>query len=114
MTEKEHLECEIKELELEIEEHGKSIQNLINVQNRRKQKLEELERQKPITLQRIIVDCMVGYNSMIQVELLENILDRVEVEFFPNLQQEAGDTGVYYKNKGWNNCIKYLKERVRE
>ena len=43
MTDKEHLECEIKELQLEIEEHGKSIQKLINVQNRRKQKLEELE-----------------------------------------------------------------------
>jgi molybdopterin converting factor small subunit len=114
MTEKEHLECEIKDLELEIEERNKSIQNLKNLQEQRKQKLEELQRQKPITLERIIVDCMVGYNSMIQVELLENILDRVEVEFFPKLQQEAGDTEVYYKNKGWNNCIKYLKERLRE
>ena len=114
MTDKEHLECEIKELQLEIEEHGKSIQKLINVQNRRKQKLEELERQKPITLQRIIAECMLGLNREIQLDLVENILDRVEVEFFPNLQQEAGDTGVYYKNKGWNNCIKYLKERVRE
>jgi hypothetical protein len=42
MTEKEHLECEIKELELEIEEHGKAIQNLKNVQERRKQKLKEM------------------------------------------------------------------------
>ena len=114
MTDKEHLECEIKELQLEIEEHNKAIQNLINVQERRKQKLKELERQRPITLQRIIAECMLGLNREIQLDLVENILDRVEVEFFPNLQQEAGDTGVYYKNKGWNNCIKELKERVRE
>ena len=44
MTEKEHLECEIKELELEIEGHNKAIQNLINVQNRRRQQLEKLFR----------------------------------------------------------------------
>lgn len=114
MTEKEHLQCEIKELELEIENHGKAIQNLINVQNRRKQKLEELQRQKPTTLQRIIAECVISHNSGMEMEVLENILDRVEVEWLPKLQQEAGDTEVYYKNKGWNNCIKYLKERLRE
>ena len=110
MTDKEHLECEIKELQLEIEEHNKAIQNLINVQERRKQKLKELERQRPITLQRIIVECMVGHNSMIQVELLENILDRVEVEFFPKL----GSVEPPLYGNGWEDCIKELKERVRE
>lgn len=43
MTEQEHLECEIKELELEIEGHNKAIQNLTNVQERRKQKLKEMK-----------------------------------------------------------------------
>jgi molybdopterin converting factor small subunit len=110
MTEKEHLECEIKELELEIEQHGKAIQNLINVQTRRKQKLEELERQKPITLQRIIEECMVGRNREIQLDLVENILDRVEVEFFPKL----GSIEPPLYNDGWEDCLKELKGRLRE
>ena len=100
MTEKEHLQCEIKELELEIEDHGKAIQNLINVQNRRKQKLEELQRKNPITLQRIIVECMVGHNREIQVELLENILDRVQVEM---LHKKFESYCEY--DEGWNDCI---------
>jgi molybdopterin converting factor small subunit len=117
MTEKEHLECEIKELELEIEEHGKAIQNLINVQERRKQKLEELERQKPITLQRIIEECMVGRNREIQLDLVENILDRVEVEFLSNkvmLDEEEPLSVMMDYRTGWKNCIKYLKEGLRE
>jgi molybdopterin converting factor small subunit len=117
MTEKEHLECEIKELELEIEEHGKAIQNLINVQERRKQKLEELERQKPITLQRIIEECMLGRNREIQLDLVENILDRVEVEFLSNkvmLDEEEPLSVMMDYGTGWKNCIKYLKEGLRE
>ena len=111
MTKKD-LECEIKDLELEIEERNKSIQNLKNLQEQRKQKLEELQRQKPITLQRIIVECMVGCNHLIQVELLEHILDRVEVEWLPNeLEYEENDTGY---NQGWNDYYEELKERLRE
>ena len=110
MTEKEHLQCEIKELELEIEERNKSIQNLINVQNRTKQKLEELQRQKSITLERIIAECMVGHNSMIQPELLENILDRVEVEF---LSVKPNEINLYY-GEGWEDCVRELKKRLRE
>jgi hypothetical protein len=117
MTEKEHLECEIQELELEIENHGKAIQNLINVQERRKQKLEELQRQKPITLQRIIEECMVGRNREIQLDLVENILDRVEMEFLSNkvmLDEEEPLSVMMDYRTGWKNCIKYLKERLRE
>jgi chromosome segregation ATPase len=112
MTEKEHLECEIKELELEIEEHNKAIQNLINVQERRKQKLEELQRQKPITLQRIIAECVISHNSGMEMEVLENILDRVEVEWFP--LEGSHDGKSYDYSDGWNDCIKYLKKRLRE
>ena len=110
MTEKEHLECEIKELELEIEERNKAIQNLINVQNRRKQKLEELERQRPITLQRIIAECVISHNSGMEMEVLENILDRVEVEFFPKL----GSIEPPLYSDGWEDCLKELKTRLRE
>jgi hypothetical protein len=42
MTEKEHLECEIKELELELEEKGAGMRNLINILSRRQQKLKEM------------------------------------------------------------------------
>ena len=42
MTEKEHLECEIKELELEIKKHNEAIQNLNNIKERRTQKLKEM------------------------------------------------------------------------
>lgn len=48
MTEQEHLECEIQELELEIEGHNKAIQNLKNVQERRKQKLKKMELKEQI------------------------------------------------------------------
>ena len=109
MTEKEHLECEIKELELEIEQRNKAIQNLINVQNRRKQKLEELERQKPITLQRIIAECVISHNSGMEMEVLENILDRVEVEMLPKKSQSYSPY-----NEGWDDCIEEMKGRLRE
>ena len=75
---------------------------------------KKVENPKPITLQRIIEECMLGLNREIQLNLVENILDRVEVEFFSKLQQEAGYTEVFYKNKGWNNCLKELKGRLRE
>jgi chromosome segregation ATPase len=112
MTEKEHLQCEIKELELEIENHGKAIQNLINVQNRRKQKLEELQRQKPITLQRIIAECVISHNSGMEMEVLENILDRVEVEWLP--LEGCHELKSCDYSEGWNNCIKHIKKRLRE
>ncbi len=104
-----HLRCEIEELELEIENHEKAIQNLINIQNRRKQKLEELQRQKPITLECIIAECMMGHNYVIQLELLENILDRVEVEFFPKGKNHQNEY-----SEGWNDCVRELKKRLRE
>jgi TolA-binding protein len=108
MTKKD-LECEIKDLELEIEERNKSIQNLKNLQEQRKQKLEELQRQKPITLQRIIEECMIGYNGLIQPEILENILDRVEVEMLPKKSQSYSSY-----NKGWDDFIEEMKGRLRE
>lgn len=109
MTEKEHLECEIKELELEIEEHNKAIKGLRNIQEIKKQ---ELERQRPITLQRIIGECMINHNSCVQLELGENILDRVEVEWFP--LEGCHELKSYDYSAGWNDCIKHLKKRVRE
>jgi molybdopterin converting factor small subunit len=109
-TQKDDLVFDIQELQTEIDEHVRKIIQLKSIIQVKEQQLNEI----PITLERIIIECMIGYNSSIMVGLMERILDRVEVEFFPKLQQEAGDTEVYYKNKGWNNCLKELKGRMRE
>jgi hypothetical protein len=74
--------------------------------------LDELERQRPITLQRIIGECMINHNSCVQLELGENILDRVEVEWFP--LEGCHELKSYDYSAGWNDCIKHLKKRVRE
>ena len=45
MITKRDLECEIKELELEIKDHETAIQNLNNIKERRTQKLKEMGNQ---------------------------------------------------------------------
>jgi len=109
-TQKDDLVFEIQDLQTEIDEHVRKINQLKSAIQVKEQQLQKI----PITLQRIIEECMLGLNREIQLDLVENILDRVEVEFFSKLQQEAGYTEVYYKNKGWNNCLKELKGRLRE
>lgn len=108
MTEKEHLELEIKQLQTEIEEHVRKIVQLKSIVQVKEQQLQEF----PITLQRIIEKCMLGRNRQIQLDLVENILDRVEVEWFP--LEGCHELKSYDYSEGWNNCIKKLKERLRE
>ena len=145
------LECEIKELQLEIEDHQKAIGKLKTYLERKELQLKEMTNQtpcnyrtptkynveylddkmvivngvqyqkveepKPQTLQRIIEECMLGRNREIQLDLVENILDRVEVEFLTNkvmLDEEEPLSVMMDYRTGWENCIKYLKERVRE
>lgn len=70
-----------------------------------------------ITLERIITDCMIGYNSSIMMELLENILDRVEVEWLRNKvgrDTEEPIVDIVEYHRGWDNCIEELKTRLRE
>jgi molybdopterin converting factor small subunit len=71
---------------------------------------KKVEKEKPQTLERIIAECMVGYNNTVIVELMERILDRVEVEFFPKL----GSIEPPLYGDGWEDCIKELKTRLRE
>jgi hypothetical protein len=106
MITKRDLKCEIKELELEIKDHETAIQNLNNIKERKLKQLNKF----PISLERIIAECMVGYNNMIQPELLENILDRVEVEF---LSVKPYEINLYY-GEGWEDCVRELKKRLRE
>jgi seryl-tRNA synthetase len=109
-TQKDDLICEIKELQTEINEHVRKINQLKSVVSVKERQLQEF----PITLQRIIEECMFVHKQQIQLDIVENILDRVEIEFLSKPHQEAGDTETYYKNKGWNNCLKELKVRLRE
>jgi molybdopterin converting factor small subunit len=69
-----------------------------------------VEEPKPQTLERIITECMIAYNNTVIVELMERILDRVEVEFFPKLA--SIEPPLY--GDGWEDCIKELKTRLRE
>jgi molybdopterin converting factor small subunit len=71
---------------------------------------KKVEKQKPQTLERIIAECMIGYNNTVIVELMERILDRVEVEFFPKL----GSIEPPLYSDGWEDCLKELKTRLRE
>ena len=71
---------------------------------------QRVEEQKPQTLERIITECMIAYNNTVIVELMERILDRVEVEFFPKL----GSIEPPLYNDGWEDCLKELKTRLRE
>jgi len=87
---------EIEKLEVEI----KTLQDQLVI-------LKQVEKFKSKKLWYIIRD-KLGFS----IDMCDEIVDAVE-EWLPKLQQEAGDTEVYYKNKGWNNCIKKLKEMLR-
>lgn len=150
MTEKEHLECEMEELRLEIKDNAERIDKLCNLLKQNNTKLRTLKEMddtqrnwkvemmnanypmlevvdentvkiegveykkvkpsKPQTLERIITECMIAYNNTVIVELMERILDRVEVEFFPKL----GSIEPPLYNDGWEDCLKELKTRLRE
>ena len=69
--------------------------------------LKEIETHKSQKLWNILKDKW-GFSEDACGDIVEAV-----AEWLPKLQQEAGDTEVYYKNKGWNNCIKKLKEMLR-
>ncbi len=105
-TQKDDLVFELQDLQTEIDEHLRKIIQLKSIVQVKEQQLKEM----PITLQRIIEECMLGLNREIQLDLVENILDRVEVEFFPKLA--SIEPPLY--NDGWEDCLKELKGRLRE
>jgi hypothetical protein len=104
-TQKDDLVFEIQELQTEIDEHVRKINQLKSVVSVKEQQLKEM----PITLQRIIEECMFVHKRQIQLDIVENILDRVEVEMFPKKFQYLNDY-----NEGWNDCIEDIKARLRE
>jgi hypothetical protein len=79
-------------------------------------KYQRMEDPKPQTLERIITECMIGYNNTVIVELMERILDRVEVEWMPDkvvMDKEEPIVDVVEYHRGWDNCIKYLKDNLK-
>jgi molybdopterin converting factor small subunit len=105
-TEKDDLVFALQELQTEIDKHVRKIVQLKSAIKVKEQQLKQM----PITLQRIIEECMLARNREIQLDLIENILDRVEVEFFPKL----GSIEPPLYNDGWEDCLKELKGRLRE
>jgi molybdopterin converting factor small subunit len=103
-NQKDDLVCEIQEIQTEINEHVRKINQLKTTLGQKEQQLKEI----PITLQRIIEECMLGRNRQIQLDLVENILDRVEVEMLPKNFQSYCEY-----NQGWNDCIEEIKTRLR-
>jgi hypothetical protein len=102
---KNNLVWEIQDLQLDIDEHTRKINQLKTRLEQKQQQLNEI----PITLERIIIECMLAHNGEVRLEILENILDRVEVEMLPKQFQSYSSY-----NEGWNDCVEELKTRLRE
>jgi uncharacterized coiled-coil DUF342 family protein len=112
-TQKDDLVWEIQDLQTEIDEHVRKIVQLKSIVKVKEQQLQEF----PITLQRIIAECVISHNSGMEMEVLENILDRVEVEWMTNkvgVDKEEPIVDVVEYHRGWDNCLKELKGRLRE
>jgi hypothetical protein len=112
-TQKDDLVFDIQDLQTEIDEYVRKIVQLKSIVQVKEQQLKEM----PITLQRIIEECMLGRNREIQLDLVENILDRVEVEWMTNkvgVDKEEPIVDVVEYHRGWDNCLKELKGRLRE
>lgn len=101
---KDDLVCEIQDLQTQIDEYTRKINQLKTALDRKEHQLKQI----PITLECIIIECMILHNNAIQLELLENILERVEVEMFPKQFQSYSSY-----NEGWNDCVETLKTRLR-
>ena len=104
-NQKDDLVDEIQDLQTQIDEYVRKIIQLKGIVQVKEQQLQEF----PITLQRIIEECMLGRNREIQLDLVENILDRVEAELLPKKSQSYSSY-----NEGWDDCIEELKKRLRE
>lgn len=93
------MDCNVKLLK-------KLDDNTVMIDGVKYQKVVEVP--KPITLSTIIEECMVYYNNTIEVSVLENIIDRVEVEWLPKRYQSYSEY-----NESWNDCVDELKSKLR-
>jgi hypothetical protein len=101
-----HLRCEIKELEMEIEDHKNSIQGLYTLLEIKQRKLDEL---RVKTLEEKIIRCMVDFEHCVYPELLDNITERVR-EWVD--EEWLVEKHCEYDN-GWNDCIIKLRSKLK-
>lgn len=66
------------------------------------------ETPKPPTLYSIIAECMLAHQKYVDTPLLENIMDRVKVEWVPGEYQSYS-----FYNEGWNECLQEIKKNLK-
>ncbi len=117
------LECEIKELQLEIEDHQKAIGKLKTYLERKELQLKEMTNQqpldiieiggvkyqrveepKPTTLYEALHEVYFG-TTYVHKEEICGVVER----WLPAKVIEDGED----YNKGWNDCLQYLQERIK-
>jgi hypothetical protein len=82
--------------------------NTIDVNGVKYKKVDDLG---AITLENSIAECMIEYNNTVYPELLENILNKINL-WLPKLKQEVGYEHKYYHAKGWNDCLREIKNTM--
>ncbi len=117
------LECEIKELQLEIEDHQKAIGKLKTYLERKELQLKEMTNQQPLD---IIEIGGVKYQRVEEPKPTTLYEALHEVYFGTTYVHKEEICGVVEKwlpakviedgedyNKGWNDCLQYLQERIK-
>ncbi len=128
------LECEIKELQLEIEDHQKAIDKLKTYLERKELQLKEMTNQTPCNYRtptkynvEYLDDKMVIVNG-VQYQKVEEPKPQTLLEYFNSfgiigaegicnivakwLPDEVIEDGEDYNN-GWNDCLQHLKENLK-
>jgi hypothetical protein len=99
MTEQEHLECEIQGYQIELQQHEEAVERL---KVRIEQKEKELEKMKPPTLYKTLLQ-KTEYYPKVCGEICD-----VVAEWLPN---EYISDSEY--NEGWNQCLHTIKSNLR-
>ena len=115
------LECEIKELQLEIEDRQKAICKLKTYLERKELQLKEMTNQQPLD---IIEIGGVKYQRVEEPkpQTLYEMFCKKHGEFISReaiceivkewLPAKVIEDGEDYNN-GWNDCLQYLQERIK-
>jgi len=117
------LECEIKELQLEIEDHQKAIGKIKDYLKRKELHLKEMTNQQPLDI--IEIDGVkyqrveepkptTLYEALHEVYYGTTYVHKEEIcgvveKWLPAKVIEDGED----YNKGWNDCLQYLQERIK-
>jgi hypothetical protein len=105
MTEQEHLECEIQEYQIELQQHKEAIELIIVRIEKKKKELEELKMKQ--TPKKTLLEIIVEWNDDEGNPPCEELLNRI-VDWLPN---EYISYSEY--NEGWNQCLHTIKSNLR-